>query len=119
MADIFIKRIYEKPTRGDGFRILVDRLWPRGVKKADAAIDVWMKDVAPSAGLRKWFDHDSGKWHEFATAYKKELKNSRDVPALLKYISEHPTVTLLYGAKDEQHNQAVVLKEFLEHTLKK
>ncbi|MGE7778264.1 DUF488 domain-containing protein [Chitinophaga sp. NPDC101104] len=107
------KRIYEPPASTDGFRILVDRLWPRGIKKENAQIDLWAKDVAPSNDLRKWFHHDAGNWTEFEQRYRAELKASGAVESLLPEIRKHKTVTLLYGARDEQHNQAVVLQELL------
>ncbi|WP_109698214.1 DUF488 domain-containing protein [Chitinophaga deserti] len=107
------KRIYEPPAPEDGFRILVDRLWPRGIKKETARIDLWAKEVAPSTELRQWFHHDAGHWEEFEKRYRAELKASAAVDALLAEIRKHKVVTLLYGARDEQHNQAVVLKELL------
>ncbi|WP_298712074.1 DUF488 domain-containing protein [Chitinophaga sp.] len=110
------KRIYEPTAPDDGFRILVDRLWPRGIKKENAHIDLWAKDVAPSTGLRQWFHHDAGHWTEFEKRYRAELKASGAVEALLPEIRKHKTVTLLYGARDEAHNQAVVLQElFSKH----
>lgn len=109
------KRIYEPPAAGDGFRILVDRLWPRGIRKEDAQIDLWAKEVAPSNELRKWFHHDAGHWTEFEKRYRAELKASGALEALLPEIRKHKTVTLLYGARDEQHNQAVVLQELLSN----
>jgi uncharacterized protein YeaO (DUF488 family) len=111
---ISIKRIYADPARSDGLRILVDRVWPRGVSRDAAAIDLWLKEVAPSTELRKWFDHDPKKWVEFRKRYKAELKASPDhVQALLDHARRGP-LTLVYSARDEQHNQAVVLKEYLE-----
>jgi uncharacterized protein YeaO (DUF488 family) len=115
MATIKIKRAYEPKSTVDGFRILVDRLWPRGVKKEDAHIDVWMKEIAPSSQLRKWFDHDEKKWAAFNTKYTAELKKSTALDDLLAFIKAHKTITLVYGAKDEEHNQAVVLKSFLDN----
>ncbi|WP_205687057.1 DUF488 domain-containing protein [Chitinophaga rhizosphaerae] len=110
------KRIYEPPAATDGFRILVDRLWPRGIKKENAHIDLWAKEVAPSNDLRKWFHHDAGNWTEFEKRYRAELKASGAVESLLPEIHKHKVVTLLYGARDEQHNQAIVLQELLsEH----
>lgn len=110
---IRIKRIYEPFTKADGYRILVDRLWPRGIKKEDAHIDKWLKDVAPSTTLRKWFGHDPGKWKEFITRYEKELKDAPALDELKEDIRKHKTITLLYGAKDEEHNQAVALAKLL------
>lgn len=108
-----IKRIYEPADNDDGKRILVDRLWPRGVSKNDAHIDAWVKDVAPSAELRRWFGHDPKKWDEFRRRYQDELKkNSTAVEELKEQIGQ-TTATLLYGAKDRQHNNAVVLIDFI------
>lgn len=109
-----VKRIYEKAEKGDGWRVLVDRLWPRGMKKEVAKIDLWMKDVAPSDALRKSFCHDVKKWPDFQKKYRAELSDKRAMIAELKKTEkEHGTLTLLFGAKDEEHNQAVVLAEFL------
>jgi len=112
---IKIKRVYEEPTAGDGMRILVDRVWPRGISKERARLADWRKDLAPSTPLRKWFGHDPAKWKEFRTRYRTELKRSGQIEALkeLAKLSRRKTVTLVYGAADEQHNQAVALKEFL------
>ena len=108
-----IKRIYEPAEDGDGKRILVDRLWPRGVSKHDAHIDAWLTDIAPSAGLRRWFDHDPKKWTEFRRRYEDELKkNSKAVEELKKQIDQS-TATLLYGARDSEHNNAIVLMDFI------
>jgi len=111
---IQLKRVYEKPSRKDGVRILVDRLWPRGLTKERAAVNLWLKDVAPSSELRKWFGHDPVKWKEFQVRYRKELRQKKDVLKLLKQKSEERTVTLVYGARDEQHNEAVVLRKLVE-----
>lgn len=111
---ISIKRIYEPPARGDGARVLVDRLWPRGVSKEKAKLDLWLKDIAPSAELRKWFAHDPEKWAEFRKRYKAELKENPEAVAALKaFAKKNKHVTLLYGARDETHNEAVVLLELL------
>jgi uncharacterized protein YeaO (DUF488 family) len=111
-----VKRIYEKAERGDGWRVLVDRLWPHGMKKGAAKIDLWMKDVAPSDALRKSFCHDVKKWPDFQKKYRVELAKKKAMVAELKKMEkEHGTLTLLFGAKDEEHNQAVVLAEFLDH----
>jgi uncharacterized protein YeaO (DUF488 family) len=108
-----LKRVYDKPAKEDGMRILVDRLWPRGLTKEKAAVDLWMKEIAPSTTLRKWFDHDPAKWNEFKKRYRKELIGNKEQVAVLKgYLSNGP-VTLVFGAKDEEHNDAVVLKEWL------
>jgi uncharacterized protein YeaO (DUF488 family) len=111
---IQLKRVYEKPSRKDGVRILVDRLWPRGLTKARAAVKLWLKDVAPSTELRKWFDHDPAKWNQFQVRYRKELRGKRDDLELLKQKANGHTVTLVYGARDEEHNEALVLKRILE-----
>jgi uncharacterized protein YeaO (DUF488 family) len=106
-----IKRVYEKPEKDDGIRILVDRLWPRGLTKEKARVDLWLKDIAPSTELRKWFGHDPGKWKEFRKRYSDELKKNEEQVSLLKDQIKNGTVTLVYGAKDEEHNEAFVLKE--------
>ena len=115
MATIKIKRAYEPIARSDGFRILVDRLWPRGIKKQDAHFDLWLKEVAPSDELRKWFNHEPEKWEAFRKKYLTELQLSPATEELIEQVQQHTTVTLVYSAKDEQHNQAVVIKEFLEN----
>ncbi|MGN6567643.1 MAG: DUF488 domain-containing protein [Flavipsychrobacter sp.] len=112
---IKIKRIYEPHTRTDGYRILIDRLWPRGIKKEDAHLDKWLRDVAPSSSLRKWFNHDAAKWDNFVERYTAELHNSSALAELKDDIAQHKTVTLLYAAKDETHNNAVVLLTLLQH----
>ena len=109
---IQIKRVYEKPDRDDGIRILVDRLWPRGLTKEKAHIDIWLKEIAPSTALRKWFGHDPAKWNEFCEQYIVELKNNTEQRNVLKEQLINNSLTLLYGAKDEEHNEAVVLKEY-------
>jgi len=106
-----IKRVYEKPDKDDGIRILVDRLWPRGLTKEKAGIDLWLKDIAPSSELRKWFGHDPEKWKEFRKRYNEELKKNEEQVSLLKDQIKKGKVTLVYGAKDEEHNEAFVLKE--------
>jgi uncharacterized protein YeaO (DUF488 family) len=112
---IKIKRVYEKPAKEDGWRVLVDRLWPRGMKKEAAHMDAWMKDVAPSDALRKWFGHKPEKWSEFQRKYRSELAMKKELIAELKKIEKkHGTLTLLFGAKDEQHNQAVALANALK-----
>lgn len=108
---IKIKRVYEKPEAGDGKRILVDRLWPRGVKKS--AIDVWIKDVAPSDELRNWFHHEVPRWSAFRSKYRKELSQNKQAVAELRKAAKG-NATLVYGAKDETHNQAVVLAQYLK-----
>jgi uncharacterized protein YeaO (DUF488 family) len=111
---IQLKRVYEKPSRKDGLRVLVDRLWPRGLTKERAAVDLWLKEVAPSTELRRWFRHDPAKWKKFQAHYRKELKRQKDALKLLKEKSKDHTVTLVYGARDEEHNEAVVLKLVLD-----
>jgi uncharacterized protein YeaO (DUF488 family) len=110
---IKIKRVYEKPDKEDGIRILVDRLWPRGLTKERAGIDLWLKDIAPSTELRKWFDHDSAKWNEFSRRYREELKKNKEQTSLLKEQLKKGEVTLVYGSRDEEHNEACVLKELV------
>jgi uncharacterized protein YeaO (DUF488 family) len=111
---VSIKRVYDKPQSTDGFRILVDRLWPRGVSKEHAEVDEWLKDVGPSDELRKWFGHVPERFDEFSTRYRIELKNNEAFDALQTLVSDHKTVTLVYSAKDEDHNQAVVLRDVLK-----
>ena len=108
---IKLKRVYEKPDKEDGIRILVDRLWPRGLTKRKADIDLWLKEIAPSTELRKWFGHDPDKWKEFTKRYHKELKNNKEQVSILKEHLKKGTVTLVYAAKDEEHNEAFVLQE--------
>ena len=108
------KRVYAPPSRDDGYRILVDRLWPRGLSKAKAKVDLWLKDVAPSTELRKWFAHDPAKWTEFKRRYTAELKGHRDQMAIIKQHAEKGPVTLLFGARDEEHNEALVLQHLLQ-----
>jgi uncharacterized protein YeaO (DUF488 family) len=112
-AMIKVKRIYDSPSRGDGKRILVDRLWPRGVKKDEAKIDEWLKDIAPSDALRKWFGHDPRKWPAFREKYKKELQERSETIGRLRKEAKRGRVTLLFAAKDPEHNNAVVLKELI------
>ena len=111
--DISIKRIYLPAEDSDGYRVLVDRLWPRGIKKEDARIDLWAKALAPSAELRKWFNHIPERFEAFSEKYKEELKANPEVAPVLDELRQHDKVTLLYGAKDEQHNNAVVLLHLL------
>ena len=110
------KRVYEKSAKDDGTRVLVDRLWPRGISKKAAKIDEWLKEIAPSDKLRKWFGHDPAKWKDFKRKYIKELQGKRDLKKL-QDISRVGTLTLVYSARDEMHNQAIALKEFLEADL--
>jgi uncharacterized protein YeaO (DUF488 family) len=108
-----LKRAYQEPAADDGMRILIDRLWPRGLKKADAAIDEWMKDIAPSTALRKWFGHDPNRWEEFRVRYKAELQQHPDQLGRLRVLARQGPVTLVFSAHDEVHNDAVVLREML------
>jgi uncharacterized protein YeaO (DUF488 family) len=112
-----LKRVYEAPHKDDGTRILVDRLWPRGLTKERAKVDLWLKEIAPSTELRRWFGHDPKKWRSFRERYETELKDHADQLKLLKSKVKEGTVTLIYGARDQQHNEALVLKQFLERTL--
>ena len=112
---VTIKRAYEQPSPDDGFRILVDRLWPRGVSKQEAQIDLWLKDIAPSTELRKWFAHDPAKWTDFQRRYRAELKQKRQLLDTIKAQAKKSRVTLIYGAKDKEHNDAVVLLDTLKH----
>ncbi len=112
---IKIKRPYQPPEETDGFRILVDRLWPRGVSKEKAKVDLWLKEIAPSDDLRKWFAHDPEKWSQFQKRYREELKNKNSLLSTIRDLEkENGTVTLVYAAKDEKHNNAVVLKEKIQ-----
>ena len=109
-----IKRIYDTPTSADGYRILVDRLWPRGISKKAARIDLWMKEIAPSHALRKWFGHDPARWTGFQRRYRAELRAlPRQVAQVKALLKEHGTVTLVFAARDEKHNQAAVLRSYL------
>jgi uncharacterized protein YeaO (DUF488 family) len=112
-ANVKLKRAYECPSAGDGTRILIDRLWPRGVKKADAAIDHWAKDIAPSTALRKWFGHDPVLWQEFRSRYAVEVHEHREQMDKLRAVARRGPVTLVYSAHDEVHNDAVALRDFL------
>lgn len=111
---IKLKRAYEEPAKRDGLRILVERLWPRGLSNEKAAMDLWMKDLAPSTELRKWFSHDPEQWDEFRKRYEAELGRVGDLLVLLKHRTTEGTVTFVYATHDEQRNSAVVLQECLE-----
>lgn len=113
---IKLKRVYEAPSVTDGLRVLVDRLWPRGLTRNRAAVDLWLKEVAPSTELRKWFGHDPAKWKQFQVRYRKELRAGHDAISLLKEKSKQGTVTLLYGARDTEHNEALLLKALLDRS---
>ena len=111
---VTLKRVYAEPAESDGTRILVDRLWPRGLTKEKARVDVWLKEIAPSAELRKWFNHEPSKWSEFKKRYWAEMSsNSEAVSALKKHVA-NGKVTIVYGAKDEEHNDAVAIKQYLD-----
>ncbi len=112
-----IERIYASPTASDGYRVLVDRLWPRGVSKERAALDLWLKDVAPSSDLRRWFGHDPARFDEFADRYRSELAVNPALAQLRDIVASHDTVTLLFGAKDETHNEAVVLQQLVQESI--
>ncbi len=111
---IRLKRAYEPPSNGDGERVLVERLWPRGLTKQKAALDMWLKDVAPSPDLRKWFGHDPARWRQFEHRYWKELQTNQAIDRL-RQKARQGTITLIYAARDEHHNGALALKQFLEH----
>jgi uncharacterized protein YeaO (DUF488 family) len=110
---IKLKRIYEAPTADDGVRILVERLWPRGISKEKAQVDEWMKELAPSPELRKWFQHDPAKWQEFQNRYRKELDGNKEMVKEFKRRARGKTVTFVYAARDEEHNSAVLLKKYI------
>lgn len=112
-SHVKLKRAYERPEAEDGFRVLVDRLWPRGVSKEDAALDQWMKEIAPSTDLRKWFDHDPVRWEEFCRRYADELHENAELVAQLRKLAHDGPVTLVYSAHDEAHNDAIVLRDVL------
>lgn len=115
---IQLKRVYESPVKGDGARFLVERLWPRGVKKSSLAIDAWLKDAAPSTNLRKWFNHDTARWDEFRRRYFVELKENQASWDPILGAARRGNVTLIYSSHDAEHNNAVALKEFLLRSLK-
>jgi uncharacterized protein YeaO (DUF488 family) len=111
---IELKRAYEKPSADDGFRVLVERLWPRGLSKENAQLDLWLKDVSPSPELRQWYGHDLAKWTEFQKRYRAELKDKQSDLSLLKEKSRGETVTLVYAARDLEHNSALILKKVVD-----
>jgi uncharacterized protein YeaO (DUF488 family) len=113
-VSIRLKRVYDKPAKADGRRVLVDRIWPRGLTKQEARIDEWLTEIAPSTKLRKWFRHDPARWNEFKKRYAAELDDRREQVERLARESHKRTVTLLFGAKDIEHNNAVALKECIE-----
>src|SRR5262249_28318575 len=110
---IKLKRVYEAPSEDDGSRILVERLWPRGISKEKAKVDEWLKELAPSPELRKWFQHDPAKWQEFQKRYRNELDENKELVKELKRRARGKTVTFVYAARDEEHNSAVLLKEYI------
>ncbi len=111
---IKVKRVYEKSEKEDGYRILVDRLWPRGISKDEAKINMWLKEIAPSNELRKWFSHDPAKWNSFMEKYKRELEGKKEIIEQIKALEkENGIVTFLYSAKDEKHNNAIALKNII------
>jgi uncharacterized protein YeaO (DUF488 family) len=114
LMSVKVKRAYDRPSSDDGYRVLVDRLWPRGISKADAKLDDWLKSIAPSDELRKWFHRDRSRWGEFRMRYLSELKDHREVLRPLAKKAEKGRVTLVYSANDEEHNNAVVLKQYLK-----
>ncbi|MGE0666267.1 MAG: DUF488 domain-containing protein [Sphingomonadales bacterium] len=114
---IHVKRIYEPPGDRDGQRVLVDRVWPRGVSKAEAGLTAWQKDIAPSAALRKWFGHDPARWEQFGRRYRRELDDNAEEVKRLEEMARSGALTLLYGARDTEHNQAVVLADYIRKRL--
>lgn len=118
VADIRVKRVYDPPDKDDGVRVLVDRLWPRGLRKENAALTLWLKEIAPSAELRTWFGHDPARWTEFTRRYRAELAQNNEAVARLAALSARGPVTLLYAAHDTAHNHAVVLAAYLHVHLK-
>jgi len=115
--DIRTKRAYEQPASDDGARVLVDRLWPRGLTKEKAQIDLWLKEIGPSTELRKWFAHDPAKWDRFRGRYETEIKHNGELLEILKRKANEGTLTLIYAARDAKHNEALVLKRFLERDI--
>lgn len=112
-GNVKLKRAYDAPEPTDGIRILIDRLWPRGVKKADVALDQWMKELAPSTALRKWFGHDPARWEEFCERYAAEVSQHPDQLEQLRALARKSPITLVYSAHDEAHNDAVALRDFI------
>jgi uncharacterized protein YeaO (DUF488 family) len=113
VKNVKLKRAYDKPVAADGMRILVDRLWPRGVKKDAAAIDLWAKDLAPSTELRKWFGHDPGRWEGFRRRYTAEIRQHTEQLDKIRTLARRGTVTLIYAARDQEHNEAVIIRDML------
>ena len=112
-----VKRVYDQPAKADGYRMLVDRLWPQGLKKSEARIDEWLREIAPSTALRKWFKHDPDKWKEFKKKYSAELDDHREQVEKLVREARKRTITLLFSARDTEHNNAVALKEYIEQLM--
>ncbi len=110
---IKLKRVYEKPSQGDGYRILVDRLWPRAVKKTEASVNEWAKDIAPSTNLRKWYAHDPEKWTDFQKRYISELKKNDALSSFIESIEDKKLITLVYATRDMEHTHALVLQNYL------
>ena len=115
---IRIKRVYDKPEAGDGVRILVERLWPRGLSKKEAKVDIWLKGASPSTELRKWFSHDRAKWEEFRRRYNHELDQNREAVTELLKITEGSDATFVYGSKEKEYNSAAALKDYIEKLVK-
>lgn len=115
---IKLKRVYDKPEAADGVRILVERLWPRGLSKEEATVDMWLKDIAPSAGLRKWYSHEPAKWEEFRRRYYRELDQNRDAVNELLEITEGRDATFVYGSREKEFNSALALKSYIEKLVK-
>ena len=118
-AEYFVKRVYEPYHKNDGYRILVDRLWPRGLTKEHAHVDLWLKEIAPSDALRKWFAHDPAKWNGFLKKYKEEIEQNPVKEELLELTNEHKRITFLYSTKEENYNNATALLQWLQHGTKK
>ena len=112
--DIIIKRVYEKSAKDDGYRILIDRLWPRGFTKEKANIDMWLKEIAPSTDLRKWFNHEPEKWPSFQQKYETEIKNNKEAASVIEEQLKKGRVCFVYAAKDKEHNDAVVLEKYFK-----
>ena len=115
--EISLKRVYAEPSRGDGTRVLVDRIWPRGMRKEAAQIDTWLKDIAPTTELRRWFHHDIARWPEFERRYRRELAANERSLAVLEDLARHGRITLVFAAADIEHNNATVLLDFLRRRL--
>jgi len=115
---IVLKRAYDEPSQDDGYRILTDRLWPRGLTKAEVCVNLWLRDIGPSTELRKWFGHDKSKWLEFEQKYMAELKNKQDLINVIVDQAKESKVTLVYGAKDKEHNEAQVILKYIKNLKK-